>query len=142
LPYPSYDRYRSTVAQVLVVEDDADSRDALCKMLTRKGYAVDCVGNGRAALLSVLKSIPDVVVLDLSLPEMDGAKLLEIMRSYLRLQSLPVIVWTGMIGNPIVDRATEFHVEAVIGKGKSDFSDLLAAVRHTLESSPQKPGEC
>jgi len=121
------------MAHILVVEDDADSREILSEFLVRTGHTVAGVPNGRAALEEVLSNTPDLVVLDLSLPELDGAKFLEILRSYLRLQSLPVVVWTGMIGSPIVDKAMKFHVDAVIAKGKPDFVELLSAIGRSVQ---------
>src|SRR5262245_19118269 len=98
------------MSHILVVEDDIDSCEALANFLLHAGHQVDCVPNGRAALAAVLSATPDVVVLDLSLPELDGARLLEIIRSYLRLQHLPVVVWTGMGESSIFERARKFNV--------------------------------
>ena len=120
------------MSHLLVVEDDADSRDALCELLARMGHHVDCEANGLQALYKVCTDTPDLVVLDLSLPQMDGAKFLEIIRSYLRLQSVPVIVWTGMMGNPIVEKAKSFHVDAVVPKGQANYSELLEAIKRSL----------
>jgi CheY-like chemotaxis protein len=122
------------MSRILVVEDDADSSDALQRLLKRAGHEVDCVPNGQAALGAVLRRTPDLVVLDLAMPEMDGAELLEIFRSYLRLQALPVVVWTGMGNHPIVEKAATFNVKAVIPKGGPDYRQLLSAVKRTLDS--------
>lgn len=122
------------MSRILLVEDDLDSCEALSQLLLKRGHAVDCVPNGRAALAAILSTTPELVVLDLSLPEMDGVRLLEIIRSYLRLQSLPVIVWTGLGDSPIVERAKTFNVDSVVSKGKANFDDLLEAIAISLKS--------
>jgi CheY-like chemotaxis protein len=71
--------------------------------------------------------MPDVMVLDLLMPGMDGA-LLAIIRSYLRLQSLPVVVLTGLPDSPLVDRVRRLGVDCVLVKGKATLEDVRSAV--------------
>ena len=78
------------MAFIMIVDDAVDSCEPLAKYLEKSGHEVQCVPNGREALASVIARTPDVVVLDLLMPEMDGPSFLEVTRSYLRLQSLPV----------------------------------------------------
>jgi two-component system sensor histidine kinase/response regulator len=112
------------MATVLIVDDNDDSSDVLARFLTHAGHEVERAPNGRDALRSVLNHTPDVVILDLLMPEMDGPSLLEILRSYLRLRTLPVIVWTAFPDNPVVQRAVSHGVAAVLQKGKSTFADI------------------
>src|SRR5687767_11546513 len=105
------------MAQLLIVDDDKDGRDALCQFLERSGHKVDCVANGREALMSILSRPPDLVILDLFMPDMDGPSLLEVLRSYLRLQSLPVLVITGLPDSPLAARARTLKVNAILMKG-------------------------
>ena len=76
-------------------------------MLETRGHATKCIPNGREALASIITAPPDLVVLDLFMPEMDGPGLLEVLRSYLRLQALPVIIWTGLPDSPMVEPITQ-----------------------------------
>ncbi len=92
------------MASVMIVDDNADACEPLANFLGRAGHVVRCVQNGREALVGVIQEPPDVVVLDLILPDMDGPTFLEVVRSYLRLQSLPVVVLTGLPDSPIVAR--------------------------------------
>src|SRR6266550_5558926 len=104
---------------VMLVDDAADSCEPLAKFLERSGHEVRCVANGREALAAVITKPPDVVVLDLLMPEMDGPSFLEVVRSYLRLQSLPVVILTGLAESPMVDRARHLKVNAILVKGKA-----------------------
>ena len=126
------------MADLLIVDDDTDGREALCQFLELKGHAVRCVSNGQEALQAILDKLPDLVILDLLMPELDGPSLLEILRSYLRLQSLPVIVFTGLEDSPMAERARQLNVKAVLVKSKSTFEDIekavMAAAERTAES--------
>lgn len=122
---------------ILIVDDDRDGRDALCQFLRRAGYEVECVSDGRDALAAVLARKPDLIVLDLFMPQMDGGGLLEILRSYLRLQSLPVIVLTGLPDSPLVERARFLKVNTILVKGKATFEDILRAVQQELPRAPK-----
>ena len=59
-------------AAVLLVDDDAPIRRMLSRTLTAEGYAVEAVADGGAALAQVERSVPDVIVLDVAMPGMDG----------------------------------------------------------------------
>lgn len=125
------------MARLLLVEDDEDSRDALARLLKEAGHRVESVPNGKEALAAILADTPDLVLLDLFMPEMDGAGLLEILRSYLRLQSLPVVVLTGLPDSPMVDRARYLKVNSILVKGKATPQDIIAAVEEALPRVPQ-----
>lgn len=123
---------RDEMNSILVVDDDADGREVVSKYLTRAGYTVRSAPNGRAALMSLLTVLPDVVILDFMMPEMSGVELLTVMRSYLRLVKLPVIVLTAYPQGEHVDRAIELGVKRVFHKGDYQLADLLACVRELM----------
>lgn len=124
------------MAHLLIVDDDRDGREALCQFLERSGHEVECVGNGREALVTILGRSPDLIILDLFMPEMDGLSLLEVLRSYLRLQTLPVIVLTGLADTPLAERARHLKVNAILVKAKATFEDILQAVQQELSRAP------
>ena len=124
------------MAKVLIVDDMADSRESLAKVLEAAGHHVSCVPNGREALAVVLAHVPDVVVLDLLMPEMDGPSFLEVVRSYLRLQSLPVVVLTAFSDSPMVDHARLLKVNSILVKGKARSEEIQKAVEEALVRVP------
>ena len=69
------------MASVMIVDDSVDGCEPLAKFLERAGHHVRCVPNGRDALVRVFQDPPDVVVLDLIMPDMDGPTFLEVTRS-------------------------------------------------------------
>src|SRR5687767_6904308 len=123
------------MAKILIVDDVEDARESLAVLFRDAGHTAVCVPNGRDALTQVLTDLPDVVVLDLFMPEMDGPSFLEVVRSYLRLHSLPVVVLTGLAESPMVERAQFLKVNSVLIKGKATPEEIKraleeAAVRH------------
>jgi CheY-like chemotaxis protein len=117
---------------VLVVDDNADARELLCAYLRRLGYAVDYADSGNAAIHSVTERLPDALVLDLFMPEMDGIEVLKLLRSYVRLHDLPVVIWTAYPNSPLVQRARDLGVEDVVTKGRADLSEIKSALAHLI----------
>ncbi len=125
------------MSYVMIVEDNVEACEPLAKYLQKSGHEIICVPNGREALAHVLTRMPDVVVLDLLMPEMDGPSFLEVVRSYLRIQALPVVVWTALVESPMVERARALKVNSILAKGKANFEDISRAIE---EAIPRMPG--
>jgi two-component system KDP operon response regulator KdpE len=80
------------VAQLLVIEDDERIRTALIRSLRERGHAVSSAGTALAGLRQAVEERPDLVVLDLGLPDLDGRELLRMLRA---VSAVPVIVATA-----------------------------------------------
>src|SRR5437773_3606813 len=79
-------------ARVLVIDDDADIRALVAELLGRAGLSVEQAEGGRAGLRALHKTPPDLVVLDVSMPELDGWETLERIRD---LSDVPVLMLTA-----------------------------------------------
>jgi DNA-binding response OmpR family regulator len=86
------DEHMAGDARVLVVDDEPMVRDVLTRYLARSGYSVSSAGDGEAALVAFEEQPPDLVLLDLMLPRLDG---IEVFRRIRRLGSTPVIMLTA-----------------------------------------------
>ena len=124
------------MADILFVDDTPAAIEPVAKYLENSGHAVTCVTNAREALVEVMAHLPDVVVLDLVMPEMDGASFLQVVRSYLRLKGLPVVVLTGLSDDPMIDRARALHADFILPKAKASMDEIRAAVERALASGP------
>src|SRR3954451_17067849 len=82
----------SGMAQVLVVEDDATIRSSIIRGLTERGHAVVSAPTAMAGLEQAVSARPDVVVLDLGLPDLDGTAMLRMLRG---VSDVPVVVATA-----------------------------------------------
>ena len=89
------------MAKVLLIDDEEGIRNLLDTLLRRKGYDVVLADGGRKGLELIRREHPDVVVLDLKMPEMDGMTVLTQIRH--TDQKLPVIILTGA-GTPETER--------------------------------------
>jgi CheY-like chemotaxis protein len=123
----------------MIVDDARDSVEPLARFLERSGYLVTMMTDAREALGEIIRRPPHVLLLDLLMPEMDGAMMLEVLRSYLRLQALPVVVLTGVPDSPMVQRVRDMNVNAVLTKGKASFKEVEAALRLARHHVPGPP---
>src|SRR4051794_39434917 len=120
------------MARILIVDDIPDQTASLARFLEIAGHDVVTAPNGREALAQVISNAPDLVVLDLMMPEMDGPSFLEVVPSYLRLQTLPVVVLTGLTESPMIERMQSLKVNCILVKGKATADDVLKAIEEAL----------
>jgi DNA-binding response OmpR family regulator len=92
---------------ILVVEDEPALRDTLCYNLKKDGFTVEAIGDGRAALASARALKPDLIVLDLMLPEIDGFEVCRILRKEM---TTPILMLTAR--DDEIDRVVGLEVGA------------------------------
>ena len=119
---------------VLVVDDDTDGRNVVSQFLSKSGYTVRAAPNGRMALIELAAEVPDVVILDMMMPEMDGVEFLRIIRSYLRWSTVPVIVLTAYPEGTHIDVAMQLGAKSIFVKGNYQFAELLACIQRLLHN--------
>jgi len=111
---------------LLLVDDDAAMRDILSRVLERADFEVATAEDGRAALRQIERQIPDVVLMDLEMPGMDGPTTLREIRKHWK--SLPVILHTGHVDGPLLNRALEWSPFTVLAK-PCPMDQLVQTVR-------------
>jgi DNA-binding response OmpR family regulator len=116
--------------RVLVVDDDALIRDTLATALGDEGYSVRVATDGRAALDTMGQWRPDVIVLDLMMPVMDGPAFRAAQRSAVETALIPVIVLSA--AHEVNSRAATLDPAAVFAK-PFDLGDLLDAIERLLD---------
>jgi putative two-component system response regulator len=114
--------------RVFVIEDDAAIRRLLERLLTPAGYSVEQFATAKPALESVRTNPPDLVLLDLQLPDLSGHEVLEAIRSDPATRLLPVVMMTGMATTAEKLRAQAAGVTDFIAKPFSP-EELLPRVR-------------
>ena len=116
---------------ILVVEDEPALRDTLTYNLKKDGFSVEAVGDGRAALDSARKLRPDLIVLDLMLPEIDGFEVCRILR---REMSTPILMLTAR--DDEIDRVVGLEVGADDYLTKPfSMRELMARIKAQLRRS-------
>ena len=119
---------------VLVAEDEPDIADALRQSLTeRLDVELDVVANGALVMDSVAAHRPDILILDVALPGLNGLDVFDLLRSDPRLQGVPVLFLTGLPERAeTASAATGVH--EVIAK-PFDVNDLIMRAKRLMEIS-------
>jgi CheY-like chemotaxis protein len=89
--------------KILVVEDHFDSRDYLSLLLSLKGYTIFAAENGLEGLKQVEAKAPDLIISDLTMPELDGVEMITALREKPEYSQLPIIVVTAYTDNKVAD---------------------------------------
>lgn len=114
--------------RILVVEDNDLNRKLFCDVLKAAGFAVEPVGDGREALESARAFAPDLVIMDIQLPNVSGLDLIESLKADAALQAIPVLAVTAYAGKGDEERIREAGAEGYLAKPVS-IGPFLAAVR-------------
>ncbi|MEW5965500.1 MAG: Hpt domain-containing protein [Pseudomonadota bacterium] len=101
---------------VLVVDDSLTVRKITTRLLTREGFRVDSAKDGVDALEKMHDLVPDVVLLDVEMPRMDGFELARVMRADPRLKAVPIIMITSRTADKHRNHALEIGVNVYLGK--------------------------
>ena len=103
--------------RILVAEDDPASRELILELLAAEGYQVEMTNDGRAALERLrVQPVPDLVMLDIQMPELDGYEVLKRLRTLPGLDSVPVVAFTAYAMTGDRDRAVAAGFDAYITK--------------------------
>jgi len=128
--------------QVLLVDDDGLMRRGMRQALEQDGWQIAEAENGRVALARLSESRPDVIMLDLMMPEMDGFEFLVEMRSRAEWSDIPVIVVTAKDLTAEERSRLNGDVERVLQKGATELDELLREIGRLLPSlSGHEQGE-
>jgi len=124
--------------RVLLIEDDEATRGVIRQILTSDGWTIDEADNGRVGLAHLATAVPDVIVLDLMMPEMDGFEFLAELRSRPDGRDIPVLVVTAKDLTGDDRRRLNGGVERVILKRGYGPDELLSELRRALTTSVER----
>lgn len=127
------------LATVLIIDDEPDGCEAVAGYLTKSGHSVRCVPNGRDALSALMDKVPDVILLDVRMPDMDGLALLEVVRSYLRWATVPIAFLTAYPEDARLWHVAMLGVTRIFAKSKVNLDELLAWVNEQAAQGKQPP---
>ena len=122
---------------IVYVEDDARTVDLVKIVLRREGYVVTGAANGREGLKLIAEVKPDLVLLDLMMPDMDGWEVYQTLRAQDATRDLPVIIITAKAAS--IDKVLGLHIAKVNDYITKPFApnDLVQAVRKVLAHRTQ-----
>ena len=120
------------VHPVLIVDDDPGTRALMRRILNKAGWSVSEAANGREALDRLSASPPDLILLDLMMPGMDGFEFLAEIRQRPELKSIPVVVVTAKSLSSEERTRLVGGVDKILEKGSFSHDDLIVEVRRLL----------
>lgn len=110
--------------RVLVIDDDADIRDMLSMVLRDKGHAVITADKGTIGLVKAQQEHPDLVILDLSLPDIDGLEVCSQLKAYPKTRALPILLLTARASTQAKMLAVEYGADHYFTKPIHDLGEF------------------
>lgn len=124
--------------RIVVIEDNVMAANLYQTALTRDGYRVEVAPDGEAGLAAIARSSPDLVLLDLMLPKVDGFEVLRRIRATPDLATLPVIITSNAYTAPRLEELRQAGATQIVTKSSLSPKELARVVRQTLEQLEPK----
>lgn len=119
--------------KVMIIEDNKDIQEIYKHSFEKYGYEVIIEDNGLEGINSVAEKMPNVILLDLMMPKMDGFQFLKLMKKN-EMLNIPVVVCSNISDNEVEARALEAGAAAVILKVNYSGKQLVEKVNYILEN--------
>jgi len=118
---------------ILIVDDDVDTRNILRKNLVKHGCFVMEADNGESALEKVEKNKPDLILLDLMMPKVDGFKFINLLEEKEYSNSIPIIILTSKdVTNEDKEKLNKFAIK-ILRKGEYNINELMKYIENTIK---------
>lgn len=115
--------------RILLVEDDSALNDAFSILLNKEKYMVDSAYNGLEALIKIQKNKPDLILLDLLMPVMDGK---EFLKTFENIEKIPIIIFSNLDSKSEVKEALDLGATRYMLKAWASPKKLVRLVSDTL----------
>ena len=128
---------RTEARTVLVADDNSDTRRVVRWMLEQKGYAVIEAADGQQAVAAAVRHRPDLILMDLLMPVLDGFEAVRQVREHEALRGVPVVAMTGRDAAASRDRAEDLGFNQYLSK-PLDFLRLNVVIEKLLGDAPAR----
>lgn len=119
--------------KILLIEDDAFFLDIYINKFEAAGYQVDVVGDGRLGLERVRSNRPDVILLDIVTPAINGFQVLKELKRDDEFKKIPIIIFSNWGVHEDVEKAKELGADGYLVKGQYTPSEVVAEVGKILD---------
>ncbi|NMB56064.1 MAG: response regulator transcription factor [Leptolinea sp.] len=125
----------TTINRIIYIEDDPDMIDLVSLILGRRGFTVKGANGGVKGLEMVISELPDLVLLDLMMPDLDGWDVYQQMKAHVKTRNIPVIVITAKA--QAIDRVLGLRIAKVDDYICKPFSpnELIASIDRIVEKN-------
>ncbi|MDB5123564.1 MAG: response regulator [Mucilaginibacter sp.] len=113
--------------KILIIEDNLDIRENIVEILTLAGYVVDAASNGKTGVSSALKNVPDLIICDIMMPELDGYSVLHLLNKNANTAAIPFIFLTAKADRVDLRKGMEMGADDYLTKPFDDM-ELLNAI--------------
>lgn len=118
---------------ILFIEDESVLQKTLGDFLTKEGYEMMSALDGEAGLALAQKKIPDLILLDLILPKVNGFEVLEKLKQDEKTKNIPIIITTNLEDMNSVQRAIESGADTYLVKANYSLKEVAEKIRKILE---------
>lgn len=118
--------------RILIIEDDSTIRENTAELLELEGYSALTASNGRAGLEKIMNHLPDLILCDLRMPEMDGFTVLKHLGEHPNLKRIPFIFFSAKSEKVEVNKGMDAGADAYLTK-PFELEDLLASIEKCLK---------
>lgn len=124
------------MARIVVIEDNAQNARMVDKLLSRAGHEIILAEDGETGLTTVFENIPDLVLIDLGLPDIDGQTVIGLIKQQPSLKDVAIIAFTAWPPEEAQDMATRYGCDGVITKPLQTrtFADQILAFLPKVDS--------
>ena len=119
--------------KIVFIEDERTLQKMLGEALVAAGFSVASANDGETGLALVLQEMPDLVLLDLILPKMDGFSVLQTLKGDEKTKDIPVMVLTNLEAAEDVEKVITLGATTYLVKANYDLPDIVAKVKEVLK---------
>jgi CheY-like chemotaxis protein len=120
---------------VLIVDDDPDARAIHAEILGRRGFRSAEADDGETGIEMAIAAMPDVILMDCSMPGMSGSEAAQRLKHDVRTQAIPIVMLTGFASPPLSESSSDYDAYLT----KSCTADAIAATLRSVLLEGQRP---
>ena len=121
-----------TKKKTLIVEDDVYLSDVYRTKFEKEGYEVKVSSDGESGVKTAIEWRPDIILLDIMLPKMDGFDVLEELKNHAETKSIPVIMWTNKSDSTEAERAKKMGATEYLVKVYHTPTEIVDKIKNHL----------
>jgi len=121
--------------KILVIDDDQTFRELISSGVDKEQYEVSTAADGVQGLEQLEKSSPDLILLDIMMPRMNGVEFLEKMQSQHADKKIPVIITSNDSSLDTISRGAEFGVRGYIVKSNESMKTIMASIERVFSET-------
>jgi CheY-like chemotaxis protein len=125
------------MANVLLIDDDTVLLKLYSTRLQADGHQVQVATNGEQGIQALSQFIPNVIILDLLMPKLNGFKFIEQIRQNPNLQNIPIIIFSSVANQEQIDRLRSLGIQTILNKIDITPTQLVDVINQHLTPSPQ-----